>query len=82
LIVACIRKIVLSFNKYLTGILYGVFVNLGIRFLILPLTPLPQQPFELSRAFIDWVLFGIVFGVPVVYNADKYYADKEKLQLV
>jgi hypothetical protein len=43
---------------------------------------LPVRPFELSRAFIDWVLFGIVFGVPVVYNADKYYADKEKLQLV
>ena len=63
----------LSFNKYLVGILYAVFVNLAMRFAILPLTPLPGSKFILSRAFIDWMLFGIVLGIPIVYNTYKFY---------
>jgi hypothetical protein len=60
------------------GILYGVFVNLSMLFIVLPLTPLPSESFILSRVFIDWILFGIVFGVPVVYNTYRYYAVKER----
>jgi hypothetical protein len=67
----------LSFNKYLVGLLYAVFVNLLMRFVILPMTPLPSQSFILSRVYIDWVLFGIVFGIPIAWNAYRYYATEE-----
>ena len=63
----------LRFNKYLVGILYAVFVNLTMSFIILPLTPLPRGNFMLSRAFVDWIVLGILFGIPIVYNAYKYY---------
>ena len=73
------RVKMLSYNKYLVGMLYGVFVNLAMRYLVLPLTPLPSQPFILSRAFIDWVGFGLVFGIPVVWNAYRYFGAKEEI---
>lgn len=64
----------LSFNKYVVGILYAVFVNLAMRFLILPLTRLPKSgEFILERAYIDWVLLGVVLGIPIVYNTYKFY---------
>jgi hypothetical protein len=64
----------LSFNKYLVGMLYGVFVNQVMQWIILPLTPLPARgAFDLARVFIGWVTFGVVYGLPVVYNTYKYY---------
>lgn len=67
-----------STNIYLTGILYGVFVNLAVRYIILPFTPLPSQPFILSIAFIDWMVLGLVLGIPIVYFADKFYDAQSK----
>jgi hypothetical protein len=63
----------LSFNKYLIGMLYAVFVNLVMGQLILPLTPLPGSPFIVTRSYIDWVILGVLFGIPIAYNAYKYY---------
>ena len=63
----------LSFNKYLVGMLYAVFVNQVMEQVILRLTPLPGGPFSLADEYIGWVVFGVVFGVPIVYNAYKYY---------
>ena len=62
-----------GFNKYLVGMLYAVFVNLTMGFLVLPLTPLGSGAFILSRALVDWYVFGVVFGIPVVYRTYKYY---------
>jgi hypothetical protein len=63
----------LSLNKYLVGMLYAVIVHLTMTFLILPLTPLGSGTFVLSRALIDWYSFGVVFGIPIVYQTYKYY---------
>ncbi|AEW01126.1 hypothetical protein A4D02_14285 [Niastella koreensis] len=67
------RKIkFLAFNKYLVGMLYAVFVNLAMDF-ILKLTPLPSRKFKLAESFIDWIILGVIFGIPIVYNTYKYY---------
>ncbi len=63
----------LAFNKYLVGMLYAVFVNVVMGQLILRLTTLPRGPFSLASEYIGWVIFGVVFGIPIVYNAHKYY---------
>jgi len=62
----------LHFNKYLIGILYAVFVNLVFEQVILPFF-IPRWPLNIPRAYINWVFFGIIFGVPIAYNAYKYY---------
>jgi hypothetical protein len=64
----------LRFNKYLVGMLYAVFINLVMAYIILPMTTLPGgNPFILPRAFVGWVLLGVVLGIPIVYNTYKYY---------
>jgi hypothetical protein len=63
----------LSFNKYLVGMLYAVFVNQFMEQVILRLTPLPSGKFSLADTFIGWVVFGVLFGIPIAYNSYKYY---------
>jgi hypothetical protein len=63
----------LSFNKYLVGMLYAVFVDVVMGELILPLTPLPGGSFSVTHSYINWVILGVLFGIPIVYNAYKYY---------
>jgi hypothetical protein len=63
----------LSFNKYLVGMLYAVFVNQVMEQLILRLTPFPASAFSLSNEYIGWIVFGVLFGIPIAWNAYKYY---------
>jgi hypothetical protein len=69
----------LAFNKYLVGMLYAVFVNLVMGQLVLPLTALPVHwgSFQLTTSqYVDWIVLGVVFGVPIAYNTYKYYGVK------
>lgn len=63
----------LRYDKYLIGMLYGVFVNLFFNQVVLPLFPPPRWQFSVARSFIDWVVFGVIFGIPIAYNAYRYY---------
>ena len=63
----------LRYNKYLVGMLYAVFVNVTMGQIILRLSRLPVGPFSLGNTFPDWLIFGVIFGVPIAYNAYKYY---------
>ena len=63
----------LWFNKYLVGMLYGIFVAVMMSHVILPITPLPDSPFNLSRAIIHWLTLGVVLGIPIAYNAYGYF---------
>jgi putative transposon-encoded protein len=67
------RVKVLRFNKYLVGMLYAVFVNCVMERLVLPLTPLGGGSFDLPQEYIGWVVFGVLFGIPIVVNTYKYY---------
>lgn len=62
----------LAFNKYFIGMLYGVFVNLAMKVILL-LTPLPPGGFDLGRSLVDWYIFGGIFGIPIAWNAYRYY---------
>lgn len=64
---------ILSFNKYLVGMLYGVFVSSVMSHIILPLSALPHSPFQLSNAIVGWFTLGVVLGIPIAYNAYQYY---------
>lgn len=71
----------LWFNKYLVGMLYGVFAAVVMGQLILPISRLPTGPFNLSNSIVGWLTLGVVLGIPIVYNAYKYYgADGRKEQ--
>jgi hypothetical protein len=70
----------LHFNKYLVGMLYAVFVGGCMWCIVNLITPLPSSPFVLSRAVSGWLTLGVVLGIPIAYNAYRYYGVKgEKL---
>src|SRR5688572_4953082 len=60
------------------SILHTIFVNLWMKFVVLPLTLLPpQKPFSLAETFPGWPLFALVFSFPIFWAAMKYYKMKE-----
>ena len=68
----------LSYDKYFIGMLYAVFVNLVVGQVILSFSRVSRMSFSVPRAFIEWVVFGITFGIPIVYNAYRYYDVKNR----
>ncbi|HEY4324395.1 MAG TPA: hypothetical protein VGN20_10430 [Mucilaginibacter sp.] len=69
---------VLSCNKYLVGMLYAVFVNVIMEQVILRFTPLPGRSFSLAHSYINWVVLGVLFGIPIVNNTYEYYRGEKK----
>lgn len=67
----------LSFNKYLVGMLYAVFVAVVVNHGILRLTPLPVWSFDIATAIPGWLTLGVVLGIPIAYNAYRYYGVEE-----
>jgi hypothetical protein len=63
----------LWYDKYLVGVLYAVFVALVVNQLILPLTPLPTKPFDLSNAVQAWFILSIALGIPIAVRAYRFY---------
>ena len=72
----------LWYDKYLVGVLYAVFVALVVNQLILPLTPLPTKPFDLSMAVQGWFVLSLALGIPIVYRAYKFYGVEEGKKVV
>jgi hypothetical protein len=70
----------LRFNRYLVGFLYAVFVSSTMRFVVLPLTPLPPPgPFDLMDAFMGWITLGVVLGIPIAFNAYRFYGVRDQV---
>ena len=63
----------LRFNKYLVGMLYGIFVSVMMSQVILPITPLPTVSFNLSNAIVHWITLGVVLGIPIAFNAYQHF---------
>ena len=69
----------LAFNKYLIGMLYAIFVNVVMTVVILPISRLPPGPFNLNDSVLGWIILGVVLGIPIAYNAYKYYGVDRKM---
>jgi hypothetical protein len=64
----------LSPNKYLNGLLYAIFVQATMTFLVLPLTALPNRPFVFSMDVVLGIfILTAVFGLPISLMTEKYY---------
>jgi len=68
-------------NKYLVwflvGFLYSPLVSLTMSFVILPLSKLPPGgAFNFTGALIGWVIFALVFSIPLAILSDRYYRNR------
>jgi hypothetical protein len=65
-------------NKFVAGILYGLFVWCVMNLLVVPLTRVPARPFSISNAAENIIILMLAIGLPVSLIAHHYYFGKEK----
>jgi len=63
-------------NKYVTGLLYGIFVWVGMNQVVIPLSEIVQRPFDLRAALIGASILMVAIGLPISILTHRYYARK------
>jgi hypothetical protein len=63
----------LSKHTIVTGILYGIFVWCVMNLIVVPLSNIPQRPFNLSSALINMAILIVCIGIPLSFMANNYY---------
>lgn len=63
-------------NSILTGVLYGAFVWLVMKFIVLPLSSTPPQPFTYTGSVIAMVILIVCIGIPLSVIAAKLHRAK------
>lgn len=67
-------------NKYFTGMIYGLFVWVMMNRVVLPLSQIPQRPFNLNGALIGATILMIAVGLPIALLIHRYYYRKGTLR--
>jgi hypothetical protein len=62
---------ILARNRILTGIVYGIFVWMIMNIFIVPLSNVPQGPFNPVHAIINGVILIVCIGIPISFMADR-----------
>jgi uncharacterized membrane protein YagU involved in acid resistance len=62
-----------SQNKILAGIIYGVFVWMVMNLVVVKLSNVPRQPFDIVGAMITMIILIACIGIPLSYMANAFY---------
>jgi uncharacterized membrane protein YagU involved in acid resistance len=65
-------------NKFVAGILYGLFVWCVMNLLVVPLTRIPAHSITLQNAAENIIILMLAIGLPVSLIAHQYYYGKAK----
>ncbi len=68
------RFTLLSRNRFISGLAYGVFVWLAMNLMVLPLSNVPPLRFDIARAFLGTVILMFCVGLPISLITSKYYS--------
>jgi hypothetical protein len=63
-------------NKFIMGLLYGVFIWIVMNRVVIPLSEISQRPFSINAAFIGASILMIAVGLPISIITHRYYAKK------
>lgn len=63
-------------NKFLTGIVYGIFVQIMMSQIVLKLANTPPIPFRLKGQLIAAGILIVAIGIPLAFLADRHYKSK------
>jgi uncharacterized membrane protein YagU involved in acid resistance len=67
----------LSRHSIISGLLYGVVVWVIMNLAILPMTKVPQRPFDLRQAIIGAVILMFMIGLPISLLIHRYHSTKK-----
>lgn len=62
-----------SVNKYVAGLVYGIFVWAVMNLLVLPMSMLPSTPIKWPGFLIGMGILMVMIGLPVAIRAHNYY---------
>lgn len=68
---------VLAKNRIVTGFLYGIFVQLCMSFIVLPLANTPPIPFNPIGMIKAALILVFAIGIPLSFIARWYYVGRE-----
>lgn len=75
--VAYPRINILRFNPVVVGLLYGLFIDMVMARIVLPLSALNVKPvFDWNRFLINALVVGLAIGIPSAISAKRYYASR------
>lgn len=60
-------------NKYVLGLIYGLFIWLVMQFLIVPLSRVPVTKFSIQGAIISISILIVCIGIPLSWLAKKHF---------
>lgn len=66
----------LSWNRIITGILYGIFIWIIMSRLVVPMSKASVGPFDLKQAIIAVLILIGAIGLPLSFIAHRYYVLK------
>jgi len=64
-------------HPVVSGLVYGVFVWLIMNQVVLRLSHVPSQPFDIKQAVIGMLILMFCLGLPISLIANKYYLYKK-----
>ena len=63
-------------NRFIVGIIYGVFVWTMMNLVVLPMTRIPASPFDPKGAAIAAFILVLCIGLPISIMSHGYYSEK------
>jgi hypothetical protein len=63
-------------NKYISGLLYGIFVWIIMNRVVIPLSEIQQRPFNLKGALTGMSILMVAIGLPISILTRRYYLRK------
>lgn len=64
-------------NKYVSGVLYGIFVWIVMNRIVVPLSKVPQGAFTIKGALTGASILIVAIGLPIAILTHRYYSKKE-----
>jgi len=64
-------------NKFVVGILYGLFIWAVMNLAVVPLSRVPKNDFDIRQAAIAALILICMIGLPVVLSAHRYYLRRK-----
>lgn len=71
------RFTIIQKNKWLSGIVYGIFVWVFMNYITLPLSQLGAAEITLASALKNMAILIVCVGIPIAFFADKHYKNTE-----
>lgn len=68
---------VLSKNKIITGIVYGLFTWIIMNLFVVPLSNIGKRPFDSLNAIINMLILIVCIGIPLSIRANNFYTKGE-----